>query len=66
MLSVKEHEVILSFSHEDQEQIAVMTPGKMFISGSENLLNFAKSQSVLNEVFSTDKEFFIHVNEKMQ
>ena len=61
MLSVKEHEVILSFSHEDQEQIAVMTPGKMFISGSENLLNFAKSQSVLNEVFSTDKEFFIHV-----
>ena len=38
-----------------------MTPGKMFISGSENLLNFAKSQSVLNEVFSTDKEFFIHV-----
>ena len=53
--------VFLSFSHEDQEQVAVMTPGRMFINGSENLLTFAKVDCILRAVLPVKERFFISV-----
>ena len=61
VLSVSLHAVFLTFTHEEEEQVAVMTPGKMFINGSENLLNFARADVILRQLLSDKDEFSVCV-----
>ena len=61
VLSVSLHAVFLTFTHEEEEQVAVMTPGKMFINGSENLLNFARAEVILRQLLSDKDEFSVCV-----
>ena len=61
VLSVSLHAVFLTFTHEEEEQVAVMTPGKMFINGSENLLNFARAEVILRQLLSDKDDFSVCV-----
>merc|ERR1719452_96355 len=38
-----------------------MTPSKMFINGSENLLNFARAEVILRQLFPEEETFRIYV-----
>ena len=38
-----------------------MTPGRMFINGSENLLNFARAEVILKQLLSVQDDFCVCV-----
>ena len=61
VLSVSLHAVFLAFTHEEEEQVAVLTPGRMFINGSENLLNFARAEVILRQLLSEKDDFRVCV-----
>ena len=61
MLSVSLDCVSFKFTHEEEEQVAVMTPSKMFINGSENLLNFARAEVILRQLFPEEETIRIYV-----
>eukprot|EP00090_Calanus_glacialis_P000637 TRINITY_DN10415_c0_g1_i1.p1 TRINITY_DN10415_c0_g1~~TRINITY_DN10415_c0_g1_i1.p1 ORF type:complete len:938 (+),score=322.63 TRINITY_DN10415_c0_g1_i1:89-2902(+) len=61
VLATFQHEVYLSFKHQDKEETAVFCPGRMFINGSTNLLSVAKSKEILRHIFKEKMEFEVMV-----
>ena len=61
MVSASLHAVYLAFKHEEEDHVAVFTPGKMFINGSENLLTIVKAENILKVLLNHKTEFNICV-----
>merc|ERR1719507_1407220 len=61
VLAVAEHAIHFTFSHEGNEETAVLTPGRSYISGSANLLSQAPTRSLLRKVFSEGSSLTIQV-----
>ena len=61
VLATFQHEVYLSFKHQDKEETAIFCPGRMFINGSINLLTVAKSREILRLMFKENMEFEVMV-----
>ena len=61
VLATFQHEVYLSFKHQDKEETAIFCPGRMFINGSINLLTVLKSKEILRLMFKENMEFEVMV-----
>merc|ERR1719507_1119701 len=61
VLAVAEHAIHFTFSHEGNEETAVLTPGRSYISGSTNLLSQAPTRSILKKIFIEGSSLTIQV-----
>ena len=61
VVRVMQHAVYFMFHLENKEQFSIMTPGHMYVNGSDNLLNTARSINITKEIFQINTEFNIMV-----
>jgi len=61
VLATFQHEVFLSFKHQDKEHTAIFCPGRMYVNGSINLLSVATSKEMLKNLLKVKMEFEVMV-----
>ena len=66
VLSAEQHSVYLQFLHQDEEEVCVFSPGRMFVNGAENLLKFALAPNITKAIFPEGSEFSVLVQRLVQ